>query len=410
MKKRSTNYWQTFRFLVGFKLTPVGRFAVLGIFLSAVGAITVEVPIYQIFCSLICLFGTIELVGILMRPKLRVAGFLQVKVTAGDTVQGYITVENAGVLPACDIMCTVFGLPQSMRHIDGYRVISELAHNQLASIPVTIEANRRGEFVLPDIRVHSTFPFNLMRFGKAKVEAHRLTVLPHFHRLEDFRLPFSMRYQPGGIALENRLGDSPEYIGNREYVAGEPVRRLDFRAWARVGKPVVKEYQDEYCSRVAIVLDTHRSGFRFPATGFKDLEAAISITAAIADALNVQETLIDVFAAGPDLFLFQTTSGTTHFDSVMEILAAVEHSKQNPFDKLSPVIAESLESISTVVCVLLDWDASREELVRRMQEAGCSVRVILVRAKPTTLPFHVDEENFSQHLPQEILDGGVRVL
>ena len=37
---------------------------------------------------------------------------------------------------------------------------------------------------------------------------------------------------------------------------GDPLRKIHWRSWARRGKPVVKEYQEEYFSRIALVLDT----------------------------------------------------------------------------------------------------------------------------------------------------------
>ena len=59
MKRRVPLILRMAKFLMGFKLTPIGRIAVVGIFVSAVGGITVDIPIYQIFCALVCLFGTI---------------------------------------------------------------------------------------------------------------------------------------------------------------------------------------------------------------------------------------------------------------------------------------------------------------------------------------------------------------
>ena len=121
--------------------------------------------------------------------------------------------------------------------------------------------------------------------------------------LVDVSVPVGMRHQPGGIALTSNIGESPEYIGNREYVPGEPVRRIDFRSWARLGKPVVREFQEEYYCRIALVLDTHvvpkmtwgsferwAEGWYFPyeqgPEEFPELEAAVSMTAALADALS----------------------------------------------------------------------------------------------------------------------------
>jgi len=401
---------QFLKYLFGFKLTPVGRVAVLGIFLSAVGVLTVEIPIYQIFIALVFLFGLVEFVGFWMRPRLSLSATFPEKVTVEEEATGFITVKNEGRWPAFDVMCVFFGLPKVVEHTNAYMSIPVLASGEQAVLPVTLIPRRRGEYALPPARVHSTFPFNMMRFGKNSVDVGKLTVLPRFHRLETFPLPFSSRYQLGGILVDSSLGDSPEYVGNREYVYGEPAKRLDFRAWARVGKPIVREYQDEFCSRVAIVLDTLVMS---PWAQWKQhsdsLEAAVSITASIADKLNEQETMIDVFAAGPDLFLFQTAAGTTHFDSILEILAAVEMTRHNPLEQLSPALRDSLESISTVVCVFLDWDESREELTRQIAEAGCAMRVLLVTPQRHE-SFPVDVEPFSWHAPQDIFDGSVAEL
>jgi len=395
---------------LNFKLTPVGRHAVVGIFLSAFGAVTVDVPIYLIFCGLVGLFGCVEFTGMLFRPKLEVTGLMPAKVTAGGVAQGQVRIVNNGKWPAYDIMCSVGKLPTELRHTDGTTVIPEILPGEEANLPVSISASRRGEYVVPELRIHSTFPFNLMRFGTAAVPANKLIVLPRFEQMEQFELPFSVRFQAGGILSEKHTGDSPEYVGNREYVPGEPIHRLDFKAWARVGKPVVREYQNEYSSRVAIVLDTFQPR-QFPRwNNDPALEAAVSLTASIADCLNQTETVMDVFAAGPDLFLFQAVAGTTHFDSVLEILAAVDSTRQNPFERLTPVIAESLESISTVVCVFLDWDEARETLTRQILESGCSLRVFVIRNGETTAPFHSDLNQCTLLSPQSVLDGGLRAL
>lgn len=421
------------RFLIEFKLTPIGRLAVVAIVLSAIGSVTLEIPIYQIFCGIVAAFGVIEITGLLMRPQLRVDAWLPEQIGTGETAVGYVTVENRGWLPACDIMCSLFDLPAGLRHIDGENVIPAIRRGEQIRLPVSISARHRGEYTVPEIRVHSTFPFNLMRFGSARVPPRKLTVLPSFHALEEFSVPVSQRYQPGGLLVESRSGDSPEYVGNREYVSGEPVRRLDFRAWARVGKPVVREYQDEFCSRVALVLDTYhppmrdtarrtmrrwmrsgtwkRNGARsqlerstLPFAGNAAFEAAVSLTASVADVLHERETHIDLFAAGPDLFLFQTAAGVTHFESVLEILAAVGTTRQNPFETIAPVMAENLESISVAICVVLDWDQSREELTRRILEAGCALRVLLVRDDSPTRPFREDE-NYQRISPGAVLSG-----
>ena len=64
------------------------------------------------------------------------------------------------------------------------------------------------------------------------------------------------KYQPGGVALASSIGESDEFVALRDYRAGDPMRRIHWRSWARVGRPVVREYQDEFFVRHALVLDT----------------------------------------------------------------------------------------------------------------------------------------------------------
>jgi len=53
-----------------------------------------------------------------------------------------------------------------------------------------------------------------------------------------------------------RRGESEEFVAMREYRRGDSLRRVHWRSTARLGELVVKEYQDEYFVRHALVLDT----------------------------------------------------------------------------------------------------------------------------------------------------------
>jgi len=121
--------------------------------------------------------------------------------------------------------------------------------------------------------------------------------------------------------------------------------------------------------------------------GFPDLEAGVSLCAAIADALTRGEQVIDIFAAGPELYVFRAGRSIAHFDNVLEILACVEACRENPFEILSPALHDELGNITSVVYVMLDWDEARERFVRVATESGCSTRVFIVREQPTSEDF-----------------------
>ncbi|MBX3438104.1 MAG: DUF58 domain-containing protein [Planctomycetaceae bacterium] len=374
-----------------FKLTPAGRMLVMALMLSAFGFVSIEIPVYQVFCGLFGLLLAVEPLGLLLRPRLDVEGAAPAKVRAEEPFTITLRLKNGAWRPAFDLMATLAGLPKSMEHLNGDAYLPSLRSGQSGVLPVNLVARRRGVHRLPPIEVHSTFPFNLMRFGGSRLPAQSMMVLPAYQSVERWDVPLSQRYQPGGVLLTPRLGNSVEYIGNREYQPGEPVRHFDTRAWARLGRPVVREYQEEYLCRVAIILDTYIPRRLRPGRdGFPQLEAAVKLTAAAAEAMSTGDYLIDFFAAGPNLHVFRSSGNRASFDSVLEILASVDASRSDPFEQVSPVVAEEMLRISTAICILLDWDDSRRQLAEHIVSAGCALQVIVVRDDPTTLPFRVD--------------------
>lgn len=412
MKRKPPILIRVTRFLLGYKLTPIGRVAVLGITTSAIGGVTVEIPIYQIFCGLVCLFGVIEATGMLLRPKLEVSAWMPSKVTAGDAVTGYVTVVNRGYFPAYDVMCTFLGLPESLRQVDGDRVIRTIPSGEQAVLPYTIEANERGKFDLPAGLVHSTFPFNILRFGKWKTGEQELLVLPSFSPLEHLGLPFTRKLQGSGVIVDVRPGDSPEFIGNRDYISGEPVRRLDFKAWARIGRPVVREFQDEVTTNIGVVLDTHlpHKSWWSRKRQLRQLDAAVNLTAAIAHQIDQRSIVIETFLAGADLFLFPPSSTTTHFESLLDVLAEVEEIRNDPLPSMSPILSDSLQSVAVTICILLSWSESRMQFIKEIVASGSAVKVIVV-ANAAEVSLGLDHPEDVMVLdPDDILSGAVLSL
>jgi uncharacterized protein (DUF58 family) len=228
------NFWR-------FKMTLSGRMLLGATFMSLMGSISVQIPIYQIFCALSALLLVTFLANLWCRPRVKITGDLPRTATVGQTVRGEFLITNDSRRHAWDLSLGFIDLTKALEHRDNELSLDVLAKADAITLPVTLEPRRRGLHELPDLRAYSTFPFDLFRSGNSKVSLPPIMVLPAFHPLVDVDVPVGLKHQPGGIALTSNIGESPEYIGNREYVPGESVRRIDFRSWARLGKPVVRE-------------------------------------------------------------------------------------------------------------------------------------------------------------------------
>lgn len=408
-------------YLAQFKLTRQGKIVAASAFASGMLAMaSLEIPVYQLFVGLCALFGATWAAGIAFRPRLDIAGAPPEKASAGQPVSAQFILTHRGRFPAFDLGLNYFALPDQVEAVGEETTLDSLVPGRPQPFTMTLIARRRGLYEMPRPRAYSTFPFGLWR-TEARYDArsfsalrpHALLVTPHFHPAADIALPVLPRHQPGGVALTSHVGESPEYIGSREYRPGDSVRHLDYRSWARLAYPVVREYQEEYYCRVALVLDTFVApGTREGPDGFLEFEAAVSLAATVAEALSRGEHIIDIFAAGPQLYVFRTGRHTVHFENVLEVLACIGASRENPFDTILPALVDELGNISTAVFVFLDWDDTRRTLVRRALEAGCEVKVFVVRDTPPALPLdeNAPPARFSLFSSATIARGAFEVL
>jgi uncharacterized protein (DUF58 family) len=301
---------------------------------------------------------------------------LPARVAAGSRFVVRAHVTNLGRLPALDL--TVAERPSTPRVLrtGALEYAKALAPGESVELSYTLETRRRGAYDFEGPVAMTAFPFGLEHTKRSFSAPHRLLVYPRFAKLAALDLPVSRKHQPGGLQLVSQVGDSGEFVGSREYRAGDRVRDVHHAAWARLGYPVVREFHEEYLCRIALVLDTHVPRWR-PVERAR-LESAISLGAAVAEVLSRQEYVIDIFAAGPDLYHFEAGRSLAYLDNILDILACIEGSEENPFGTLAPAIAEELGKISTCVVVLLDWDETRLRFVRSLEEAGVVAKVIVV--------------------------------
>jgi len=262
--------------------------------------------------------------------------------------------------------------------------LAVLAQGETARVSLGLLCRERGSYRLRGFRVETAYPFGLMLAQRVFPEDRALLVYPKFTPLTNLDAPLGRRYQPGGVTLASSLGDSFEFIGNREYRDGDSVRSIDWRATARLNYPVVREYREEYFLRAAVILDTYYPlppGYTIPPA----FERAVSLCAAVSDWMARSEYLVDLFAAGPTLHRLTAGRSLASLDEILDLLACVETTDRDGFESLEQEITEHLSQIAIVVCVFLDWNPVRRDFVERLREQGTGVKVLIVRDKPCTL-------------------------
>lgn len=135
----------------------------------------------------------------------------------------------------------------------------ELAAGQLSRVVTELRPIRRGDQQADRVTVRSIGPLGLAGRQRSRQVPGQVRVLPPF---------LSRRHLPARLArlreVDGNLpalvrGQGSEFDSLREYVAGDDVRSIDWRATARRSEVVVRTWRPERDRRVVIVLDTGRT-------------------------------------------------------------------------------------------------------------------------------------------------------
>jgi len=240
-------------------------------------------------------------------------------------------------------------------------------------VRVELEPTRRGILRFAGITLARPDPFGLFRaFATVRLPQTAL-ILPKRYPLPPIALPGTMKYQEGGVAMASSIGRSEEFVSLREYRRGDPYRHIHWRSWAKTGKPIVKEFEDEFFVRHALVLDTFMDDPRSEA-----FEEAVAVAASFASTLISQESLLDLLFVGAQAYCFTAGRSLGHADQMLEILASVRVSPDEPFSKLENLVVQHTGTVSGCICVMLAWDEPRRKLVEKLVTLGVPTMVLLV--------------------------------
>ncbi len=269
--------------------------------------------------------------------------------------------------------------------------LAPLGPGERQELKLAFTPRRRGRIELAGLTVGRPDPLGLVK-GLSRVPlAAQLIALPRRYRLPEIALPGKRKFQPGGVSLAASIGDSEEFLALRDYRPGDPLQRVHWKSYARTGKPVVKDYQDEFFERHALVLDT--GSLAGEDAAFED---AVALAASFVYTIDTHECLLDMLfvdngasAVLPGVRAYTAGRGQLQSQHMLEVLAAVAPSNPASFAELARAVVARRDSVSSVILILLGWDEERRKLASAMQASGAELRGLLVcdrAAAPRDLP------------------------
>lgn len=359
-------------------LTQEGRaLAGLSLLVAAAGLDVGNSQVYLLWAALTGLIAG----SVLVRPWFSMAG-TSVEVTAPRRASAFeeitFSIDLVSTRPISAVRLDRPFLPWDGRWLTRTRGIVRLTPGVVARATAKARFVERGEHHLDVFEARALVPFGIAAGAPATSKTCRFLVLPRVARVASVTLPAGNASDRRRIATQRAATDG-ELGGVRPYRPGDPLRLLHARTWARTGEPHIREHlreRDERTGIVMVVDGTSHEGL---------IEAAISLTAGVAEALGATVGGLGMVALGDSAETLATSSPRAAVENTLDRLATwAPRPKLAPGDVLAALDGR-LEGISGIVLVTADLDLSPGEVpetaalvAEELRQRGLAVRVALV--------------------------------
>lgn len=128
-----------------------------------------------------------------------------------------------------------------------------------ARLVTTLAPVRRGDQIAAQVTVRTVGPLGLAGRQRSHDAPHRVRILPPFLSRKHLPSRLAKLRELDGMVPVLIRGQGTEFDSLREYVDGDDVRSIDWRATARRADVVVRTWRPERDRRVVVVLDTGRT-------------------------------------------------------------------------------------------------------------------------------------------------------
>lgn len=301
----------------------------------------------------------------------------------GEKVPVSLVVKNSGWLPVVWLQIHE-SLPVELTVPGFFRHVVSLGAGSEAQFHYLLEGRKRGYYQLGPLAMQSGDIFGITEKFSFTLPADSLIVYPKIVPLVKVKLP--SRSPLGTLRHHQPIFEDPtRVLGKRDYVAGDSLRRMDWKATAASGRLQVKLFEPSIAMETAILLNLNTSEYdhrnRYDAT-----ELGIVVAASLANwviglrqAAGLATNGLDPFRrdeAGSDAHWVQPVPirrGRGHLMRILDVLARVQPGMSYPFVLLLQRQVVHLPWGTTLLLITSNLNESLFDGLFQAQRAGLNV-------------------------------------
>jgi uncharacterized protein (DUF58 family) len=194
--------------------------------------------------------------------------------------------------------------------------------DEKVTLQYIIHPKKRGEYFFGDLYIYIKSPFQLIIRRKTFLAKESVKVFPGFLLLRQFEFMAHIT-EPGNIGYKQvrKTGHSLEFEQIREYVSGDDIRSINWKATgSKGGQLMINVYADEKSQQVFCIIDKGRA-MKMAFEGLSLLDYAVNATLAMSSVAITRQDKAGFISFGDKTGDFlQANHRSTQMASIVQVL------------------------------------------------------------------------------------------
>ena len=214
------------------------------------------------------------------KNKIIAERILPEKFSNGDENSIQVTIQNN--YPFILYVTIIDEVPEQFQ-IRNFNLKEKLGPSKSRSITYKLSPTQRGEYHFGNLNIYASSVLGLIAKRYTFSSNAMVKTYPSFKQLRKFELlNFNKNIQEYGLKKIRRIGHTMEFEQIKDYVLGDDLRTINWKATAKSNSLMVNQFQDEKSQPIYCIIDKGRV-MKMPFNGLSLLDYAINSTLIISN-------------------------------------------------------------------------------------------------------------------------------
>jgi len=201
-------------------------------------------------------FALIVAAGLMLEGRPQVKAWLTLERLRAIEGEEIVALIELNATTAINLLELHLVLPRGLTVVEGDNPCSlRLAADEERTLALTLRCDRWGSLDLGEIRLRARGRIGMLSWEGRVRRPHRLQVYPRPELLQSLVAPLDTQLATGDLVARSRA-DGLEFADTRQFVPGDRMRSVNWRASARRGELIVNERHPDRNADVVLFLDS----------------------------------------------------------------------------------------------------------------------------------------------------------